>query len=155
MPRLLSPVLVYRRHKASNQAYCTVRLANGQRKDISLGLIRLPRPARPRALARFGTRSPQPFSPSHSASSWLLTPIIVPERGSRGTTILASACAHCESRGDGRVPGDFVYCCMFTDNVIRRMGTRKCPCGPHAVHPVQAEQRGVFHALRGTTAMVR
>ena len=37
MPRLPAQVPTYRRHKPTNQAVCTVRLANGQRKDLYLG----------------------------------------------------------------------------------------------------------------------
>ncbi len=42
MPRPLSTVPAYSRHKASNQAFCTVRLANGQSKDIYLGTWKSP-----------------------------------------------------------------------------------------------------------------
>jgi integrase len=37
MPRPVSLVPTYRRHKSSNQAICSVRLANGKRKDLYLG----------------------------------------------------------------------------------------------------------------------
>ena len=37
MPRPFNSVPVYARHKAKNLAYCNVRLANGQRKDLYLG----------------------------------------------------------------------------------------------------------------------
>ena len=37
MPRHANPLPIYRRHRPSNQAVCTVRLANGQRKDLYLG----------------------------------------------------------------------------------------------------------------------
>jgi len=37
MPRPISQVPEYRHHKPTNQAVCTVRLANGQRKDLYLG----------------------------------------------------------------------------------------------------------------------
>jgi hypothetical protein len=37
MPRPLNPFPTYLRHKPTNQAVCTIRLPNGQRKDLYLG----------------------------------------------------------------------------------------------------------------------